>query len=450
MKPISLVRRSVSFRPVALSNTLLYVNYTRTSQLMSALPVASFPDQLTLPYSRTIKHASYVSDKNPQRLLSRRGKAIVVLGPESVEQTSKDAQVPDDDVSSNCPYSPMIFSTQYDHGRHLDQDDDRSVSASSSSRLTALPHGSASQAVSTKASIAALGVSRYSPTPNYDLLSSSYPLNPQRGYWDQHVPPRSSSLPLSQRVVECAPTMSRSSTPSALSVGDDRCSERIVFAERSPDEPEYGSAAKIHHRPSPTSWLRGDPFVEPSSSLVTRRSALSPRRPDELPRLQARTSRYRPDDLEPYSLMGAGPGLVMFSLVASQRDSQRSKPSPKAKPSVKAGTSTCADRPFCQGLKKMKRLATRRSISSLELFSSSPSESSSQDSTASTSTLSSSKGRSLESVLDTDEDTVAGDKTKRGRVVVTHRVVGDVWEPQDVQQIIPALRSMKVSGKLSL
>ncbi|KIP06312.1 hypothetical protein PHLGIDRAFT_465598 [Phlebiopsis gigantea 11061_1 CR5-6] len=163
---------------------------------------------------------------------------VTVSNAGSVEQSSANAQLSDDDLES--PSSPMIFRTVDEPGRYLDHAADRSLPHISASGLAAWHSGT----VSTKASIAALGLSQHSPTPSYDLLSTSSWLSPRRDHLDLHIPPRSSSLPSSHRISICGSnhTMSRSPTPS--SVDSDRCSE-IVFAEPSPQEAEYGSAPKL-------------------------------------------------------------------------------------------------------------------------------------------------------------------------------------------------------------
>ena len=58
-------------------------------------------------------------------------------------------------------------------------------------------------------------------------------------------------------------------------------------------------------------------------------------------------------------------------------------------------------------------------------------------------------GRSSESIVSSEVSTPSGDELGEdtGRIAVV-RVVGDVREPQDVNQIIDELRSLKVSSKI--
>ncbi|GJE86679.1 hypothetical protein PsYK624_027600 [Phanerochaete sordida] len=289
----------------------------------------------------------------------------------------------------------------------------------------------------------ALGLSRLRPS---DLLSSCRALNPQRGLWDQHIPPRSSSLPDSHRTIECSPLPSpmppSQSSLSRVSTTDDCCSE-IHFAERSPDEPEYGSAARI-----PALSLRTHALPDPrgeSSSTFARRTAIASSS-SIASRPEPRTAIYHHDDSQaPYSLMGAGPGLG-FRLRA-QPAASRPKPKLKTKASLPASEPTCQDCTLRRGYQRVKRFATRRSVTALDAFAPPSSEHEGRESPATTPALSPTRSRSLESVLSGELESPDEDTSKTGRVVVAHRVVGDVWEPQDVDQVIPALRSLKLSGK---
>lgn len=226
--------------------------------------------------------------------------------------------------------------------------------------------------------------------------------------------------------------MSRSPTPSSFD--SDRCSEQIVFAEPNPHEAEYGSAPKSTSR---TSSASPEPHAEsssmairPSSSLPTHTSSIS------------RASRYDAYDLQPYSLMGAGPGFAVRFVPP-----YRHKPKPKAKatPPIEPVPATQTDRSLRSGFKRVKRLATRRSISSLDIFASA--DAVNQRPAVSTSALSSVNGQSSESIASTVVSTPSGDEGDEGRIVA-HKIVGGIWEPQALGEVIPALRSLKVSGKL--
>ena len=384
-----------------------------------ALAVSAFPE---------ISHPSLLHQTSIFALTGEpehSGKSRLILNPGSVEQSWRDTQ-PDDDEFER-PLSPMIFRTVHEPGRYLDQDVDRSLLDSSPSAPLAAPHCGAQQTVSTKASIAALGLSRHSPTPSYDLLWASSRQIPQRGHLDQHIPPRSSSLPSSHRISICSPSysMSRSSTP--LSLNDDCCSEEMVFAEPNPNDAEYGSAPK-----RATRSLLG-PYAESSSRTTRPSSSFS---------LVTRPSRYE-SEFEPFSLMGAGPGFAV-TFMPSYR--HKPKPKPKIAPHVEAASATHADRSLRIGFKRMRRLATRRSISSLDCFASPDAES--RQPPVQESSLLSVRGRSLESVANTVVSTPPGDEEDRR--IVAHKVVGDVWELQKVGEVIPALRSLKVSTKLGL
>ena len=405
-----------------------------------ALAVSAFPE--TNPpqrYQATAARATcLVLDTSAKRIGVE---PVTVLNPGSVEQSSKSAQLSDDDLES--PTSPMIFRTVDEPGRYLDHDVDRSLPPISTSALTsglAAWHSGAQQhAVSTKASIAALGLSRHSPTPSYDLLSTSSWLNPRRDHLDQHIPPRSSSLPSSHCISICGSshTMSRSPTPS--SVDSDRCSA-MVFAEPSPQEAEYGSAPKLSLR---TSSLGPDSSSQASSSSQPSRSASSLSQYSSGSTSRTYDGPYGYDPT-PYSLMGAVPGFA-FNFMPPRL--------PKTKPRAKAAASDAsvapsADSSLRSGFKRMKRLATRRSISSFDFLSSAdaaaaPSASSAQQQQP----YPADRGQSSESVASTVVSTPSDDEQDTGRMVA-HKVVGDVWEPQDLNAVIPALRSLKVSGRI--
>lgn len=412
---------------------------------MSPLAVASFPhSRPARSNSLSKKSSSPELSASPRCLASRRGRATTtILAPDAVEQTPSYAQLQADHDSSTPPCSPVIFSTPPGYGRPLDHHADMTASsASPSRRLAALGRG-ASQAGSTKASLGTLGLSRLRPS---DLLSSCRALNPQRGLWDQHIPPRSSSLPDTHRTIECSPLPSpmpaSQSSLSRVSTADDCCSE-IHFAERSPDEPEYGSAARTpalslrtHALPDPrrecSSIFARHIYIASSSSIASRP--------------EPRTAIYHNDDSQtPYSLMGAGPGLG-FRLRA-QPAASRPKIKLKTKASLPASAPACQDCTLRRGYQRVKRFATRRSITALDAFAPPSSEHEGRESPATTPALSPTMSRSLESVLSGELESPDGDTSKSGRVVVAHRVVGDVWEPQDVDQVIPALRSLKLSGK---
>jgi hypothetical protein len=408
------------------------------------LAVASFPDHtITTPHSPILS----VETGTAKEKRSHHKKATLMLKPISVGLPSGDAQAYGDDPIVESPYSPIVFSRE--PGRYVDQVADKSVSFSSASRKFASVPGGAAHPISTKDSIAALGLSRRSPSPKYDLLTTSPVLNPQHGYWDQHIPPRSSSL--QSQHLNNPDAMLRSSSSSAVDV--DRCSAQMVFAERSPNEAEFGSAAKSPARISHSSWSRhnGYPFRSslsraPSSSSSSKSSLSSPS--------STRAVEYHNDDMTPYACMAAN-GMAAsgfsFSVLPSSPDPipkvsaprKPAKSSPVTTPEPEPqGCSSCSLR---LGLRKMKRLAARRSISSFDFFSTHDSQSENR----SPSPLSlSMDGQSVESVVSSEIATPPGDEVDEAKErIEVVKVIGEVREPQDLNQVIPALRSLKVSGK---
>lgn len=219
----------------------------------------------------------------------------------------------------------------------------------------------------------------------------------------------------------------------------------MVFAERSPDEPQFGSASKPGKRNPPSSTRRA--HAESSSMASRPTSALAAE-------VAPRAWRYDMDDVMPYSLLGAGPGMVTPGFpVHFVSPTPRTKPKPKPKAKAKGESRPTTAQPEGSvrlGFKKMKRLATRRSISSIDFLGAPPeTQSQGSDPTASSSTLSVSE-QTLErtrSIVSSGASTLSGDDEGEERAVRAHKVVGDVWEPQDLGQVIPALRSLKVSGK---
>ena len=229
--------------------------------------------------------------------------------------------------------------------------------------------------------------------------------------------------------------MSRSSTPS--SVADDQCSEQMIFAAPNPDDAAYGS--KPEPVPRATSYATRAPYAQ-SSSMASRPATAFSAHTSGV----SRSWQCESDEVQPYSLMGAGPGLAM-TFQPSHR--QSSKPKLRAKTGSESAPQSQTERSLRLPFKKMKRLGTRRSISSFDFFASADAEP--QDPTASSSTLSSStSGMSSDGGMEVR--TPSGDDPSEVRVVVAHKVVGDVWEQQDLGQVIPALRSLRVSGKLGL
>lgn len=274
-----------------------------------------------------------------------------------------------------------------------------------------------------------------------DILS-----NPQRGYWNRYIPPRISRIPKRTCIVVFSRRgpMSRSATPS---VCEDGCSERMVFAERSPDEPAYGSAATANLLPSVP---RGgsEPLYSALPRLATRPPSSSYNS-----RPRPRTLHCTDDDLAPYSLMGAAPGLA-FRLMAHPEAERLKGKSPKPRSQRKATTSTSSsgrgEHALCRSLQRIKRFATRQSISSLDIFAPAPPDSPRQETAASIHTVSSTGTCSLESAVSGRSDGPDENAADDDNIVVAHRLVGDVWERQGVDQVIPALRSLRSSSKRSL
>lgn len=449
--PCSLSR----FHCFALSSpTLLFSGFVTSIlyRLMThALAVASFPDHPVTPHQPDGISSGTRAAKEKR---SRHRKATLVLKPVSVGRDFEAAQAYDNDVAAHDPYSPIVFSSQ--PSIFVDQLDDRSVSSSSPSRrLASLPNGTA-HADSTKASIAALGLSRRTPSPSYDLLTASSALDPQRGYWDQHIPPRSSSLPLYHP--DSSHAMLRAS--SSTSVDSDRCSSRMVFAERSSTDAPYGSSAfaRSPSKLSPTSPLRSD-GSSAKSSLSRPTSTSSSLRSSQSSHSRKANSQYHDDDMTPYGLMMASgavaPGLAFSILPACptppipKRSAQAKPPASAPTPSPEPQGCSSTASSIRLGLQKMKRLATRRSISSLDFLHTQSDGTRSEDRSPSSLATLSVDGRSMESVVSSEIATPAGDEPGEAeRRMAVAKVVGDVWEPQDLNQVIPALRSLKVSGKI--
>lgn len=412
-----------------------------------ALAVASFPDH---HHFFTQHHAleitpGIVADSEKR---SRRREATLVLKPVSVGWRIDRAQAHGDDVVSHDPYSPIVVSGQ--PRGFVDQVDDRSVSSSSPSRrFASLSHRTA-QATCTKASIAALGLSGRSPSPSYDLLTTSS-LRPSRGYSDQDIPPRSSSLPL----YHIASPHAMLHTSSSTSVDSDRCSSRLVFAERSPVEAKHGSAARVPARASPSfPASRLDSGID-RSPLSRTPSTSSSVQSSQSSRSRKANSRYHDDDITPYGLMMASSsaahclpcGALRIEPTPISKRSAQTKPFPHVLSPSPSPQGSCSSYSLRGSLKKMKRLATRRSISSLD-FLSTQDDSTQSESCSPPSLALSIHGRSSESVVSTEIVTPSGDESiERGRMAVA-RVIGDTWEPQDLDQVIPTLRSLKVSGKI--
>ncbi|THG95793.1 hypothetical protein EW026_g5925 [Hermanssonia centrifuga] len=259
--------------------------------------------------------------------------------------------------------------------------------------------------------------------------------------------------------------MIRKLSSSSSLVDFDHFSEEIAFAERSPDEPEFGSAKKLPPVPilsypsplrsqSPSSCVSTDTHNDISGpSLKAKLSSTSLRnKPAKtVPRPWDNPSA----DFQPYSLMGAGGNLRYKWYAPTAPDlvyDRRPKPKPKPKPVAKTPSpSPVMEKSSKLSLKRVRLLGYRRSLTSSD-FTNLGALAGMSDSASSTTTLVSEgrKSNDYGSQERKSRDIPPEDKDESDSRITTHHVVGNVWEEKDMSDVIPALRLLRVAGNLKL
>lgn len=391
----------------------------------SSIPVASFPAS----YPTATPLYDCVSDAPP--LHSRRKGVVLRLEPASVDQSSRATC---HDGNSNWPYSPILFrQTHPPHGSLFNKDDEGTVYSSHKDHRSTAPSSSIR---TTKASIATLGLSLRSPAPKLDLLSVTA-LDTSRGYWDQHLPPRSSSLPTASPQNYQDMSKFRNSTPTL--VDDDRCSESMTFAAPGPNGSGPSTkTSSLQRSASLSSASRDRRSNSPQSLASTLRTPAAA--PKEQQPVRAHQMPYATDSLStfPFANLSGMRGFAVPMLPPP--------PASKPKPKITVDTrSTSVDgKSSLLSLKRVKKLGHRGSISSLNA--SSPAESHPSNPSASTSSLLSSDSRSTGTPeLDTVFDPTETMGSEEGTTM--HVLVGTQWKRQDLHEVLPTLRSLKVSGR---
>ncbi|KAI0776363.1 hypothetical protein BC629DRAFT_1594875 [Irpex lacteus] len=442
---------------------------------------------LLLPPSTSTSHAAYCDSRpssHEEQLPTRSTKKPVKpmlylkaphLNIASTHQSTTSLRL--DDESTNSPVesmSPVVFRREDDDDwsdSYLSRGSD-SVFSCSSRQASAWYHH---------------------PVTSYNFLSPQrVPTpDPYSPFSQRPVPKRTSSL-RSFRQAHSAP-MSRaaSPSPSESTANDDRCSDRMVFAPRDPSEPDYGSSPSQNARsptPSSSSSLSISPIWHSWKSSRSTRShsemssikSMSSLRSEEsrdpstprpsMPKTNIRVPNEDMLAIYSSSMMAGSMAMSAFATAAPTPLVMPKRSKPKAKQRSLSSASTASEESTSEKpaktptFKRIRQIVTRKSISSLDVVLNSTAKAdTSHPSTNSTSTLVSnsavtSPARSRKSSLNVDNftdhppvititpsDTLDDDADEQG--FSAHCNIDGVWKKQDINDVIPMLRSMKFGGK---
>ncbi|KAF7794089.1 hypothetical protein EIP86_005219 [Pleurotus ostreatoroseus] len=453
------------------------------------LLVSAFPDSMAPQHRLSGEPDSEAShpDVAPAMVPPvKRAKQFTLLGiPSSSSSTPTAATTADnvEDSTPEVPCSPLVFRSFQDGGyarpttpdHSLTSRSDRTVISTSKHLKLESGHvaGSSRAPLSTKDSIAVLGLSR-SPSPDYRILQGSLASSSSQQLDAKNIPPRSSSL-TSLPMVTPSPSRPHSPGPSVV-VDKDDCSA-IVFADPSVIDsdilqPRKRSLPALLPSPipsrSPSPSTKSDiSHPSPANTLLRRKGsalALLSHKSDN--KSSKPTLQVTLDSL-PSALMGGGAPMLNVTPVLLEGQWQvkaKTKPAANALP-----TATTPSKSSTLG-RSFKFLRARRalSISSVECLtqgSRTVDDGSKrvEDPAASTVTLvdrsdeqtkpggGPSRGAPEDGKKSTSQEEIVKTerRTKNETVVkiTTQQMVGGAWKEQDYEEVIPILREMKFVGK---
>lgn len=423
-----------------------------------ALAVSSFPEPAS------VDRTPQVPPKDvPYRSHSRQGKRDDRLTPPppidipSVVHIGHEVRLDGDDQTG--PGSPLVFRTFEDPGNNWNDYEQRTIeSVSPSSRfVTAL--GSCKHITSTKDGIASLGVSASCPAPNYDFLSP-LPRYKEDNYLTiprPSLPTRSTSLPIYTLSKLGVDVMSRPTSPAHSVAGDVNL--------RDPAEPNSGSSSQSSSPSSPASsasslslwrgrklWTgtlsRGDIASPRSLSPASSISSYSQYPPSVRTPFDAYASTYP----SPLAMTSATGGYFSAYMTPTPLQSPRT---PRPQPKISTDCLTPLISPVSPSeklsmlsLRRVRKLMTRRSISSFDALS--DGGAGDQDSSCTPDSADGSR-MSMDSDISAgppDIKVIEPEDNPDAPRIYTHLLVGDVWEERDISDVIPALRSLRFAGRV--
>lgn len=436
-----------------ISNSIFYVNYFL---MPNALSVSSFPEphpayrQASALHQGNTSYPGYEPKKHGQR-----PNVPCALHIASVQANSARTQF-DGDIP-NSPYSPIIFRPSR-HGNSWDHFSDRSSTLPSS--LHRSSHWQCGRGpFSTKDDPESDSI----PASSYNPLTTTARA---KGKDTQarlllSVPTRSTSLPCQYPYPAHANAMPRAPSPCPSVAGSEETSADIVFAPMSPPEPDAVSkpplpsklflpSSIVIRRAGSASGSDYSTSCSDLSSKATSRSASPTSTREGLPPTNIRVPRTDLLDVYPSSLGFGYGGMLMSAAPCPVSYSKPKKPKLKvpADTPPPSSQSPSAKSPKVS-FRRMRMLMGRRSISSIDAVVES-SQTASGGPAASTATLVADDHSQLsaesDATVDVPEPTAAADDHHRDGRIVTHRAIGDIWEEQDIDAVIPMLRSMRVKA----
>lgn len=458
---LSLRISASTFVSGSFSTSLLYIYLFI---MPDALSVSSFPEphpayrQTTTLDQENTSYTGHAPKKHGQR-----PRIPCALHIASVQANSTPTQL--DGNSPNSPYSPIIFRSSRP-GSSWDHVNDRSSTLPSSFHRANLWQYGRGPAYSTKDDFSTLPLSHSSPDPSYNPLTTTARAKGKGTQADLllSVPARSTSLPLQYPYPVHASAMSRAPSPSPSLAESEQSSADIVFAPMSPPEPDIvskpspptktflPSSIVIRRTAGSASGSDYSTSCSDLSSKGTSRSASPTAVRAELPRTNIRVPQTDLFELYPSSLGSVGYGGLLYAAPCPPIPYKPKKPKLKVpdNPPPQASQSPSSKSPKVS-FRRMRMLMGRRSISSIDAVVES-SQTASGGPAASTATLVADDHSQLSAESDATVEvpdphpTSAADDPHRDGRIVTHRAFGDIWEEQDIDAVIPMLRSMRVKA----